>query len=159
MASNSSTRVDHKSTVSPAQARAQTLSKMEQITTDGEARQRLNGLFPPLRTRGECDELLEALESEHDEGKINLQTYRVYADSLMRIRPNLPETLPAVPMRSAALSSNNSSGPPAARMIYMLAYNMINPGVTAAQAAARYGITHPRDLAGLQARQTQVANQ
>jgi hypothetical protein len=90
MLQGSSSSLNAAGTNSPADIRAQALVTQGNITTGGEARQRLRELSSPLRFQGEGDDLLEAIESQHEEGTINLQTYRMYADTLASIRSNLP---------------------------------------------------------------------
>jgi hypothetical protein len=78
-----------------AAGRAQQLARAGNITTRGEAAERLRELRPPIQTRDDCDALLEALEETHEhaeDGRFNLQTYRVYAEELGNLRQRLPAT-------------------------------------------------------------------
>ncbi|CAB3775327.1 hypothetical protein LMG29542_08709 [Paraburkholderia humisilvae] len=73
----------------PAAQQAQQLVRRGDITTRGEAAAGLRELNPPVSTQDDRDALLECLEEAHANGDVNLQTYRMYADTLasMRQRP------------------------------------------------------------------------
>ena len=120
-----------------AQRRAQSLVEHGNITTGGEASQRLRSLSPPLNTQTECDDLLDALQDRHEEGTINLQTYRMYADTLMAVRPQLAAAQ-AGPVRTRAGNLSN-------------AINAIRQGMPFEQARSIYGPNHPDDLAAMRA--------
>jgi hypothetical protein len=87
LAASSSTNLSNR-TDSRAQGHAQSLVEQGSIPTGEEdaqrreARQRLRSLSPPLSTQTECDDLREALQDKHEEGAINLQTYRMYVEAL-----------------------------------------------------------------------------
>jgi hypothetical protein len=104
---DATTEALHETTASPARVRAQALVTRGDITTGVQARQGLRQLSP-LREQHECDDLLEALETEYANDAINLQTYRMYADELSSIRFHLPAVAidPAGQRRPAANLNN-----------------------------------------------------
>jgi hypothetical protein len=140
-----------------AAEQAQQLMRGGNIATGGEAAARLRGLNPPIQTRQGCDALLEALENNHDKGNINLQTYRVYADSLMTLRRNLP-----VRSHTQLGIANNvtiAGGPRADIVTRVQASNAVRAGATAEQAIAANNLTHPQDIAEIRAEAARVPRQ
>lgn len=151
---------------------ARQLSGQGNITTRSEATARLLRLSPRIQTQDDCDALRDALESDHHNGLISLQTYRVYAESLIPVRQHnardaarrdaariaVESGAPAgwaiaefrvthpediADIRNAAATG----GPRAAREILRRARGAVEGGMTAEQAIAVYRLRHPEDIA------------